>query len=102
MGCRNDPPARGGTARPVPRSDRAARDQRSVIQRDCRCRRCPHRYRDVASGTCTVAAPQGMDGRGGSAHMTCAEAEILLHALLDDELDAGHAFEVEAHLATCP
>jgi anti-sigma factor RsiW len=33
--------------------------------------------------------------------MTCAEAEILLHALLDDELDAGHAFEVEAHLATC-
>ena len=73
-----------------------------VIQPDRRCRRCPHRYRDVASGTCTLAAPQGMDGRGRSAHMTCAEAEILLHALLDDELDAGHAFEVEAHLATCP
>ena len=28
--------------------------------------------------------------------MNCAECEILLHALLDDELDAGHAREVEA------
>jgi anti-sigma factor RsiW len=34
--------------------------------------------------------------------MTCAEAEILLHALLDGELDAGHACEVEAHLEMCP
>jgi anti-sigma factor RsiW len=34
--------------------------------------------------------------------MTCAEAEILLHALLDDELDAGHAHDVEAHVASCP
>ena len=34
--------------------------------------------------------------------MTCAEAEIMLHALLDDELDAGHAFEVESHLTSCP
>lgn len=33
--------------------------------------------------------------------MTCEEAEILLHALVDGELDAGHAREVEAHLATC-
>ena len=33
--------------------------------------------------------------------MTCDEAEILLHALVDGELDAGHAHEVEAHLATC-
>jgi anti-sigma factor RsiW len=33
--------------------------------------------------------------------MTCDEAEILLHALLDDELDAGHVREVEAHIATC-
>ena len=32
--------------------------------------------------------------------MTCDEAEILLHALIDGELDAGHAREVEAHLAT--
>jgi anti-sigma factor RsiW len=30
--------------------------------------------------------------------MTCAESEILIHALLDGELDAGHAREVEAHL----
>lgn len=34
--------------------------------------------------------------------MTCDEAKILLHALLDGELDAGHAREVEAHVATCP
>ena len=34
--------------------------------------------------------------------MTCDEAEILLHALIDDELDAGHAREVEAHIASCP
>ena len=33
--------------------------------------------------------------------MTCDEAEILLHALIDGELDAGHAREVEAHVATC-
>jgi anti-sigma factor RsiW len=34
--------------------------------------------------------------------MTCDEAEILLHALIDGELDAGHAREVEAHIADCP
>jgi len=33
--------------------------------------------------------------------MTCAEAEILIHALIDGELDAGHAHEVEAHAAGC-
>jgi anti-sigma factor RsiW len=34
--------------------------------------------------------------------MICAESEILLHALLDGELDAGHAREVETHLEMCP
>jgi anti-sigma factor RsiW len=34
--------------------------------------------------------------------MTCDEAEILLHALMDGELDAGHAREVEDHVAGCP
>ena len=34
--------------------------------------------------------------------MTCDEAEILLHALLDDELDAGHIRDVEAHVSGCP
>jgi anti-sigma factor RsiW len=34
--------------------------------------------------------------------MTCDEAEILIHALLDNELDASHARELEAHIATCP
>ena len=33
--------------------------------------------------------------------MTCDEATLLLHALIDGELDAGHAREVEAHVATC-
>jgi anti-sigma factor RsiW len=34
--------------------------------------------------------------------MTCEETRILLHALIDGELDAGHASEVEAHVASCP
>jgi len=34
--------------------------------------------------------------------MTCDEAEILLHALIDGELDAGHVRDVETHVATCP
>jgi anti-sigma factor RsiW len=34
--------------------------------------------------------------------MTCAETQTLLHALLDRELDAGHARDVEAHLEGCP
>ncbi|MBU6456874.1 MAG: anti-sigma factor [Bradyrhizobium sp.] len=33
--------------------------------------------------------------------MTCDEAEILLHALIDGELDAGHAREVESHIVSC-
>jgi anti-sigma factor RsiW len=34
--------------------------------------------------------------------MNCEEAEVLLHALIDGELDAGHAREVEDHIAGCP
>jgi anti-sigma factor RsiW len=33
--------------------------------------------------------------------MNCSEAEVLIHALIDGELDAGHARDVEAHIATC-
>jgi anti-sigma factor RsiW len=33
--------------------------------------------------------------------MNCAECEILLHALIDGELDAGHARDVETHVAGC-
>jgi anti-sigma factor (TIGR02949 family) len=33
--------------------------------------------------------------------MNCAEGEVLIHALIDGELDAGHARDVEAHVATC-
>ena len=34
--------------------------------------------------------------------MNCVECEILLHALIDGELDAGHARDVETHAAGCP
>jgi anti-sigma factor RsiW len=33
--------------------------------------------------------------------MNCSEAEVLIHALIDGELDAGHARDVETHLAGC-
>jgi anti-sigma factor RsiW len=33
--------------------------------------------------------------------MKCEDAIVLVHALADGELDAGHAREVEAHAATC-
>jgi anti-sigma factor RsiW len=33
--------------------------------------------------------------------VNCAECKLLMHALLDGELDAGHAREVERHLETC-
>ena len=33
--------------------------------------------------------------------MNCDEAEVLLHALIDGELDAGNAREVEAHIMNC-
>src|SRR3954452_5107964 len=43
-----------------------------------------------------------MDGGRGATEMTCEETEVLLHALIDGELDAGHAREVEQHVAGCP
>jgi len=33
--------------------------------------------------------------------MTCDQSTLLLHALADGELDASHAREVEAHVASC-
>lgn len=33
--------------------------------------------------------------------MICEETTVLLHALIDGELDAGHAREIEAHVAGC-
>jgi anti-sigma factor RsiW len=33
--------------------------------------------------------------------MNCTEAEVMLHALIDGELDAGHALDVEAHVTAC-
>ena len=33
--------------------------------------------------------------------MNCRESEILLNALIDGELDAGHARDVEQHVAAC-
>jgi anti-sigma factor (TIGR02949 family) len=34
--------------------------------------------------------------------MNCGESEILIHALIDGELDAGHARDIETHVAACP
>jgi anti-sigma factor RsiW len=34
--------------------------------------------------------------------MNCEEEIVLLHALIDGELDAGHARDVETHIASCP
>jgi anti-sigma factor RsiW len=34
--------------------------------------------------------------------MNCQDANVLLHALIDGELDAGHVHQVETHLAGCP
>jgi anti-sigma factor RsiW len=34
--------------------------------------------------------------------MDCKEASVLLHALIDGEVDAGHAREIENHIASCP
>ncbi len=34
--------------------------------------------------------------------MNCEEADVLLHALVDGELDAGNARDVELHIAKCP
>src|SRR5262249_415273 len=58
-------------------------------------------HRDVPPRARPRHAAFGMDGGTGVTTMTCDEAEILLHALIDGELDAGHAREVEAHIATC-
>jgi anti-sigma factor RsiW len=33
--------------------------------------------------------------------MNCGDSEILLNALIDGELDAGHAHDAEKHVATC-
>ncbi len=33
--------------------------------------------------------------------MNCEQAKTLVHALADGELDAGHAREVESHVASC-
>ena len=33
--------------------------------------------------------------------MNCDEANVMMHALMDGELDAGHAREVESHVAGC-
>src|ERR1700738_1937813 len=33
--------------------------------------------------------------------MNCDEADILLHGLVDDEIDAEHAIRIEAHVGAC-
>src|ERR1700675_4881525 len=99
---RYHPAARRRAAAAVSRGHRAAGDQRFVLQRDRRSRRRAGGDRDVAAGPRTLDAAFGLVRGGRGCAMTCDEAEILLHALIDGELDAGHARDVEAHVATCP
>jgi anti-sigma factor RsiW len=42
-----------------------------------------------------------MERSGRIGAMNCSEFEVLQHALIDGELDAGHARDVEAHAETC-
>src|SRR5690242_18900578 len=92
---RATPGRRAGRA--VPRDIRATRNPEPVVSRDRRDGRRSGRHRDVAPGAREGHAARRMDGGRGATAMTCDEAEILLHALLDGELDAGHAREVENH-----
>src|SRR3569623_3730483 len=84
----------------VPRGAGAARDQRFELSRDRRCHRHPGRHGDVAAGAGARALARRLAG-GGERVMNCEEARILVHALADGELDAGHAREVETHVAQC-
>jgi anti-sigma factor RsiW len=52
---------------------------------------CPENRHDAA----------GIGRRLWNSVMRCDESEILFHGLIDGELDAGHARDVEAHVAAC-
>ena len=102
-GRRRDPPARRRAAAAVPRSHRAAGDQRFVLST-----KSP-KVAGVPVGTVMsrLARARSMlraawNVAEGADAMNCAECEILLHALIDGELDAGHARDVEAHATGCP
>src|SRR5262249_45975935 len=98
---RSHPPPGGFAAGAVSRSDRAARHQRPVVSRHRRSARRPGRDGDVAACPRPPPAARALDSRTRIGAMNCSEAEVLIHALIDGELDAGHAHEVEAHAATC-
>src|SRR5207237_849570 len=85
-------PARAETFRHLSRAGDEAMPVRDPAQRLPR-RICQARPRHAALGVA---------GGTGASKMTCDDAEILLHALIDGELDASHAREVEAHIETCP
>src|SRR5581483_8968020 len=60
------------------------------------------RNSDVKAGASSGDATDRMAcGRGEGVMMSCGETRVLMHALLDGELDAGHARDVESHLAGC-
>src|SRR6185369_14030580 len=92
----------GGAGGAVPRDVRVARNSEPVVPRDRQSRRSACRHRDVPSRTRPRHAAIGVAGGRGAMQMTCDEAEVLLHALIDGELDAGHAHEVENHIEGCP
>src|SRR5205823_2722905 len=78
--------------------------------RDRRGDRRSHGYRDVAVGTGSRHADQGIaaaeqsDGRAVKeceVMAACADQELLLGGLVDNELDAANVAMVEAHVARC-
>src|SRR3954449_13051492 len=100
--CRNDPQPHRESAGRIPRGDRAARNKRFELPRDRAGDRGARRHRDVAPCPRPLAPARRLArGRERVRPMRCEEAEVLLHALIDDELDAGHARAIETHVATC-
>src|SRR5260370_22184400 len=49
----------------------------------------------------TLHAVEGVACRRRYAKMNCDEAEILLHGLVDNEIDAEHACRIETHVGDC-
>src|SRR5260370_11617259 len=94
-------------APPVPRGADPARAGRPVVQGHRAYHRRADRNGDVASRARPPAARRIAGGhlqhfRNAGAQMTREEANRLLHAYIDRELDPAKTLELEAHLAENP
>src|SRR5689334_13911433 len=93
----------GHAAGGLSRGAGAARAGGDVVQADRARDRRPHRDGDVAAGAGAKAADDGDRGCGTerSGQLNCREAESLLGAYLDGELDLVRSLDVEAHAREC-